>query len=186
MNDPTLWSFFQNMFCPLTDFALVIAILWCKWFFHTGTWDENKWWFDNIDIKCSRHKWIKKEKIIHKTKETFTQITTRNRVLQLIAIPLLQYGLHYDSNMVVMQIIIFDQIFLLVYFDLSFDFCMHMLSRNTYWYHKFSSNWIQVVWQKQDMYLNAWRSCNEASISIIFQNISFPTQVEGRMLILDH
>ena len=33
MNDPTLWSFFQNIFCPLTDFALVIAILWCKWYF---------------------------------------------------------------------------------------------------------------------------------------------------------
>ena len=49
----------------------------------------------------------KKQKIIHKKKETFTQITTLNRVLQL----LLQYGLHYDSNMVAVQIIVIDQIF---------------------------------------------------------------------------
>ena len=126
MNDPTLWSFFQNMFCPLTDFALVIAILWCKWFFHTGTWDEHKWWFDNIHIKC-RHKWIKKEKIIHKKKETFTQITTRNRVLQLMAIPLLQYGLHYDSNMVVMQIIVLIRIF-----------CMYIVVYHLFYYKNFS------------------------------------------------
>ena len=52
-------------------------------------------------------------------------------MLQLIAIPLLQYGLHYGSNTVVMQIIIFDQIFLLVTSDLSFDFLQELFQAKT-------------------------------------------------------
>ena len=130
MNDPTLWSFIQNMFCPLTDFALVIVIFQINDFFlDTGTQGEHKWWFDNNLMKRSRYKWIKKEKIIHKKKETFTQITTRNRVLQLIAVPL-QYWVYYDSNMVAMQIIIIDQIFCFTFKSLNVSFISFELNEN--------------------------------------------------------
>ena len=115
---------------PFNRFRIGYRYFSDKWFFlHTGTQEEHKWWFDNNLMKRSRYKWIKKEKIIHKKKETFTQITTRNRVLQLIAIPL-QYWVHYDSNMVAMQIIIIDQIFCFTFKSLNVSLISFTLYEN--------------------------------------------------------